>query len=52
MKYTIIIDKDGEQLAFEHVRKFWADTKTLLLDMGDHHVHFKDYDGLIIHKEI
>ena len=48
MTYTVIVSKGVIDHIFKHVRRFWADTKTLLLDMGDHHVTVRDYDGLII----
>jgi len=48
MTYTVIVSKGKLDHVFEGVRRFWADTKTLLLDMGDHHVTVRDYDGLIV----
>ena len=48
MTYTVIVSKGKRDHVFRYVRKFWADTKTILLDMGDHHVTVRDYDGLII----
>ena len=48
MTYTVIVSKGIIDHVFKHVRRFWADTKMVLLDMGDHHVTINDYDGLII----
>lgn len=48
MTYTVIVSVDKTDHVFENVRRFWADTKIILLDMGDHHVTVRDYDGLII----
>ena len=48
MTYTVIVSKGEKDYVFKHVRRFWAETKTLLLDMGDHHITVRDYDGLII----
>lgn len=46
--YTVIVSKGFRDYTFEQVRRFWAETKIILLDMGDHHVTVRDYDGLII----
>ena len=48
MTYTVIVSVGKKDIVFRHVYEFWIDTKDLILNMGDHHVHFKDYDGLII----
>ena len=46
MTYTVIVSKGKLDHVFEGVRRFWADTKTLLLDMGDHHVGLQAGDFL------
>ena len=51
MTYTVIVSKGVIDHVFRNVRRFWADTKTLLLDMGDHHVTIRDYDGLIVKED-
>ena len=46
--YTAIVSKGEVDHVYKRVHRFWADTKTILLDMGDHHITVRDYDGLII----
>lgn len=51
MTYTVIVNAGETEHVFKNVHEFWIDTKDLILNMGDHHVHFKDYDGLIIKRD-
>ncbi len=52
MTYTVIVSVGKTDHVFERVHAFWINTKDLIMDMGDHYVHFKDYDGLIIKGDV
>ena len=48
MTYTVIVCKNGKDLVFKDVRKFWIDKLSILMDVDGHSVNIRDYEGLII----